>query len=340
MAPTSTTISLAAGLRDAGFTGRVTEPGDAGYDDARKVFNGVIDRHPAAVAHATDAEDVAAAIRAARAAGLAFTVRAGGHSISGPLDPRRRAVHRPARARTRCASTRRPRSCASAAARCSARSTRATAGVRARDPGRAHLPHRRRRAHARRRRRLADARHGLTIDSLVAAEVVLADGRMRAGERDGARRPVLGAARRRWRLRRRHGVHVPRPPGRPDGLGGMLIYPWAQAREALRARPGADGRRAGGADDVRHVCSPRRRGPPFPAALQGRPAVAVGFAWAGAVADGERRSRRCARPSRRRSTSSGPMPYSALQTMLDQTAQHGWGLLGPHALPARGRATT
>ena len=83
MAPTSTTTVLAAGLRDAGFTGRITEPGDPDFDDARKVFNGAIDRRPAAVAHASDAEDVAAAIRAARAAGLDFTIRAGGHSISG-----------------------------------------------------------------------------------------------------------------------------------------------------------------------------------------------------------------------------------------------------------------
>ncbi|MGH2800792.1 MAG: FAD-binding protein, partial [Thermoleophilaceae bacterium] len=42
-------------------------------------WNGVIDRRPAAVAYPTDADDVAAAIRAAGDAGLAFTIRAGAH---------------------------------------------------------------------------------------------------------------------------------------------------------------------------------------------------------------------------------------------------------------------
>jgi FAD/FMN-containing dehydrogenase len=76
------TYPLAAGLRAHGFIGRLVEPGDAEYDAARAGWNGAIDRHPAAVAYANDADDVGAAIRAARGAGLAFT-RGGGHSVSG-----------------------------------------------------------------------------------------------------------------------------------------------------------------------------------------------------------------------------------------------------------------
>ena len=75
--------SLAATLRVNGFVGRLVEPGDADYDRARAGWNGAIDRRPAAVAYATDADDVAAAIRAARSVQLAFTIRAGGHSVSG-----------------------------------------------------------------------------------------------------------------------------------------------------------------------------------------------------------------------------------------------------------------
>ena len=75
--------SVAAGLRSGGFVGRIVEPTDTEYDSARVGWNGAIDRHPAAVAYATDADDVAAAIRAARADGLPFTVRAGAHSVSG-----------------------------------------------------------------------------------------------------------------------------------------------------------------------------------------------------------------------------------------------------------------
>ena len=49
-------------LRDA-IGGRVVEPGDDGYDGARRVWNGMIDRRPAAVVRARDAGDVAPAIR-------------------------------------------------------------------------------------------------------------------------------------------------------------------------------------------------------------------------------------------------------------------------------------
>src|SRR3954451_15447844 len=79
----TTTPPLAGALRAGGFVGRVVEPGDADYDRARAAWNGAIDRRPPGVAYATDADDVSAAVRAARAAGVPFTVRAGGHSVSG-----------------------------------------------------------------------------------------------------------------------------------------------------------------------------------------------------------------------------------------------------------------
>ena len=59
------TTTLTDALRAEGFTGRVVEPGDPGYDAARAGWNGAIDRCPSAVAYANDADDVAAAIRAA-----------------------------------------------------------------------------------------------------------------------------------------------------------------------------------------------------------------------------------------------------------------------------------
>src|SRR3954452_6137964 len=74
---------FAAGLRAAGFVGRVVDPADPDYDRARAVWNGAVDRRPAAVAYSGDVDDVAAAIRAARAAGVPFTIRAGGHSVAG-----------------------------------------------------------------------------------------------------------------------------------------------------------------------------------------------------------------------------------------------------------------
>src|SRR5690349_20624967 len=77
------TSQIASTLRDNGFVGRIIEPGDQDYDHARAGWNGAIGRRPAAVALATDGDDVSAAIRGANALALPFTIRAGGHSVSG-----------------------------------------------------------------------------------------------------------------------------------------------------------------------------------------------------------------------------------------------------------------
>src|SRR5215831_16149514 len=66
-----------------GFRGRVLAPGDRGYDDARSVWNGAIDRKPALIAKCVDRSDVVAAIRHARERGLVASVRGGGHGIAG-----------------------------------------------------------------------------------------------------------------------------------------------------------------------------------------------------------------------------------------------------------------
>ena len=58
-------------------------PGDAGYDDARRVWNGTIDRYPALVARCRSTDDVAGAVRMATTTGLELAVRGGGHSIPG-----------------------------------------------------------------------------------------------------------------------------------------------------------------------------------------------------------------------------------------------------------------
>ena len=69
---------LAGALR-----GPVIVAGGAGYDEARAVYNGMIDRHPAAIARCADTADVIACVQFARAHGLTVSVRGGGHNAAG-----------------------------------------------------------------------------------------------------------------------------------------------------------------------------------------------------------------------------------------------------------------
>ena len=63
--------------------GEVAVPGDVAYEQARKVWNGMVDRCPAAVAYCADSDDVVAAVSFARSRSLLVAVRAGGHNIGG-----------------------------------------------------------------------------------------------------------------------------------------------------------------------------------------------------------------------------------------------------------------
>lgn len=67
----------------AGFRGTLLQPGDPGYDDARLVRNGLIDRSPALIARCHGTADVVAAVNFARDQGLDLSVRGGGHNVAG-----------------------------------------------------------------------------------------------------------------------------------------------------------------------------------------------------------------------------------------------------------------
>jgi FAD/FMN-containing dehydrogenase len=64
-------------------TGDVLARDDAGYDGARRLWNGAVDRRPAAIVRARSTDDVAASIAVARERGLALSVRGGGHHVTG-----------------------------------------------------------------------------------------------------------------------------------------------------------------------------------------------------------------------------------------------------------------
>ena len=66
-----------------GFAGEIVRPDDPGYDAARAVWNSMIDRRPALIVRPTDTDDVVTALRFAREQALIVAVRCGGHSIPG-----------------------------------------------------------------------------------------------------------------------------------------------------------------------------------------------------------------------------------------------------------------
>jgi FAD/FMN-containing dehydrogenase len=65
------------------FGGELLQPGDGGFDEARLVWNGIHDRHPALIARCSSPEDVVAAVNFARNHHLEVAVRGGGHSAPG-----------------------------------------------------------------------------------------------------------------------------------------------------------------------------------------------------------------------------------------------------------------
>jgi FAD/FMN-containing dehydrogenase len=76
-------VAEAATELAATFRGQLLQPTDAGYDDARKVHNGLVDKRPALIARCHGVADVVAALDLACRLGLEVAVRGGGHNVAG-----------------------------------------------------------------------------------------------------------------------------------------------------------------------------------------------------------------------------------------------------------------
>jgi FAD/FMN-containing dehydrogenase len=175
----STTAAVAADTARAelagGFAGELIGPDDASYDEARALFNAMIDKRPAVIARCASADDVAAVIRFARDHDLPLAIKAGGHNGGGfgsvddgvvaDLSPLKSITVDPATGRVRVGggcvwgevdAATQPHGLAVPAGIIS------TTGVAGLTLGGGHG--------------YLTRRHGLTIDNLVAAELVLADG--------------------------------------------------------------------------------------------------------------------------------------------------------------------
>ena len=77
------TSEQALGALAASVHGSVLRPGEQGYDAARRIFNGMIDKHPRVIVQALGAGDVMQAVRFARDNDLLIAVRGGGHNVAG-----------------------------------------------------------------------------------------------------------------------------------------------------------------------------------------------------------------------------------------------------------------
>ena len=156
--PMSSTITAARAARQEmpAFRGRLIGPEDADYEQARTVYNAMIDRRPALIACCADAQDVADTVTFASAHELPLAIRGGGAQ-------RRRPRHVRGRCRRRlvAAQGHRGRPWGAHGSRRRrlhlGRSRSRHRRARPRDPERDHLEHRRRRAHARRRSRPSHA---------------------------------------------------------------------------------------------------------------------------------------------------------------------------------------
>jgi FAD/FMN-containing dehydrogenase len=303
-----------------GTDARVIGPDDPGYDEARAVWNGMIDRRPALIARCTGTADVIAAVAYARENGLLVAVRGGGHNVAGfgtcdgglviDLSPMRDVRVDPDAGTALVG----PGALWADLDRESLAVGRATTGGLVSHTGVAGLT-------------LGGGigwlmrSHGLSCDNLVAADVVTASGEVvHAAEDENA--DLL------WALRGGGGnfgvvtsfefrVH----PLNPIIYGGPVFFPLERAADVLRfwrdwARTHPDELTTMAA----FVAAPPA--PFVPADLQGTLVLGIALCYTGPHEEGEA----LVRPLRDLGPAIdvvGPMPYAALQGMFDEGAKHG-----------------
>lgn len=290
--------------------GRVLLPDDEAYDEARGVFNGMIDRRPAVIARCAGAADVAGAVNFARERDLLVAVRGGGHSVvgnavcdgglvidlSGMRDVRVDAVNRTARAGggTTWGDFDHETQASGLATTGGIVPSTGVGGLTL-GGGIGYL----------------NRKHGLACDNLLSADVVTADGRLLTASAE--ENPDLF-----WGLRGGGGnfgvvtsfefrVHPVGPV-----LGGEVIYPLEQAEEVLRfyrdwSREAPDELRA----DASLLSGPDGAG------------LGILVCYCGPIEEGES----VLRPLRRFGSpvvdSVAPVPYTAVQNLLTEALPPG-----------------
>jgi FAD/FMN-containing dehydrogenase len=303
-----------------GFRGDLIHPGDAQYDEARAVFNGMIDRRPALIARCTSADDVVAAVNLAREQHLPLAVYGGGHGVTGAavcdagvvvdmrgmkgmsVDPKARVARAEAGltwGEFDAATQDHGLACTGGRV-----TTTGIAGL-ALGSGSGWL----------------ERKFGFTCDNLVKAEVVTADGRVVTAS--ASENPDLF-----WGLRGGGGnfgivtaFHLQLHEVGPIVFGGLLVFPAERGREILsfyrdfvRDAPPEVG------SGLAFICAPPEEF--VPKEVQGHPIIGVVACYAGPVDEGEI----AYKPLRDLGPvldMLGPMPYTIVQSLLDGPAIKG-----------------
>jgi FAD/FMN-containing dehydrogenase len=295
--------------------GQLVRPGDPDYDQARAVWNGAQDRHPALVIRCAGTADVIGAVEFARSEGREVAVRGGAHSVAGfstsdggmvidtspmrgiRVDPvARRAVAQP---RLTWSAFDHETQAFGLAVTGGLVSTTGIAGFTL-GGGFGWLLR----------------KYGMTCDNLVSADVVTADGRLvTASERE--HQELF------WALRGGGGnfgvvtsLEYRLHPVGPTVFTGAVFYPGALAAEVVR---GWHERTAAIPDELTTVANILVAPPvPFlPESVHGQTAVAILGMYAGPVEDGAAAAQPLRTLAEPIADLIGPMPYTAMQSLID-----------------------
>ena len=313
-APAALSAETLAPLREK-LRGALCFPGDPGYEQARTLWNAMIDRHPGAVVRAAGAADVIAAVGFAREHGLSLAVRGGGHNIAGnavcegglliDLSPMKSVRVDPVRRTARVepgvtlGELDREAQAFGLATPLGINSTTGVAGLTL-GGGFGWL----------------SRKHGLTVDNLLSADVVTADGQLvHASEEEN---PDLF-----WAIRGGGGnfgvvtsFEFRLHPVGPVVLSGLVVHPFANARELLSGYR----RLVAGAPDELTCWVVLRKAPPLPflpPEVHGREVLVFAACYAGAVEEGLKAVAPLRALGKPIADVIGPTPFVAWQAAFD-----------------------
>jgi FAD/FMN-containing dehydrogenase len=307
---------------DASFRGQLVRPGDPSYDEHRKIWNGSIDRFPALIAKCAGVADVIAAVKFAREARLLVAVRGGGHSFPGlsvcdggividlspmkgiRVDPEARTAR--AQAGVLWGELDRETQAFGLATTGGIVTHTGIAGLTV-GGGIGWL----------------QRKHGLTIDQLLAVDLVTAEGEL--VKASATENPDLF-----WGVRGGGGnfgivteFEFRLHPVGPIVLAGPIFWPMEESPNVLRFYRDWIAE----APDELMTIAVHRKAPAVdfvPRELHGKPVVGIACCYAGSIEDGEQ----VVRPLRAFGSPvldlCEPKPYLAHQAMFDPSFPHGW----------------